>query len=140
MKHTALDIYDDMPYAMRQYISQYGFHFSKKACNYATSRMKRKNQSTNKIEPIEPWSKEQVEDLLSRNGVTLTDSIMYDHVYVANMARTDYYKSSLPDEAHIALYVKDTLEDVDGSDELPFRYWLQRCIAMGEPVEFEDLL
>lgn len=140
MKHTALDIYDDMPYAMYKYISQNGFHFNKKACSYAVSRMKRKNPNSNKLEPIEPWHKEQVEDLLSRNGVTLTDSIMYDHVYVANMAKADYYKSSLPDEAHIALFVKDTLEDVDGSDELPFRYWLQRCIAMGEPVEFEDLL
>lgn len=140
MKHTALDVYDDMPYAMYKYISQNGFHFNKKACSYAVSRMKRKNPNSNKLEPIEPWHKEQVEDLLSRNGVTLTDSIMYDHVYVANMAKADYYKSSLPDEAHIALFVKDTLEDADGSDELPFRYWLQRCIAMGEPVEFEDLL
>lgn len=140
MKHTALDVYDDMPYAMYKYISQNGFHFNKKACSYAVSRMKRKNPNSNKLEPIEAWTKEQVEDLLLRNGVTLTDSIMYDHVYVANMAKADYYKSSLPDEAHMALFVKDTLEDVDGSDELPFRYWLQRCIAMGEPVEFEDLL
>lgn len=140
MKHTALDVYDDMPYAMYKYISQNGFHFNKKACSYAVSRMKRKNPNSNKLEPIEPWHKEQVEDLLSRNGVTLTDSIMYDHVYVANMCKADYYKSSIPDEAHIALYVKDTLEDVDGSDELPFRYWLQRCVALGEPVEFEDLL
>lgn len=140
MKHTALDVYDDMPYAMYKYISQNGFHFNKKACSYAVSRMKRKNPNSNKLEPIEAWTKEQVEDLLLRNGVTLTDSIMYDHVYVANMAKADYYKSSLPDEVHMALFVKDTLEDVDGSDELPFRYWLQRCIAMGEPVEFEDLL
>lgn len=140
MKHTALDVYDDMPYAMYKYISQNGFHFNKKACSYAVSRMKRKNPNSNKLEPIEPWHKDQVEDLLSRNGVTLTDSIMYDHVYVANMCKADYYKSSIPDEAHIALYIKDTLEDADGSDELPFRCWLQRCIAMGEPVEFEDLL
>lgn len=140
MKHTALDIYDDMPMPMHKYISQFGFHFNKKACDYAVSRMKKKNPTTNKLEPIEPWTKEQVEELLTRYGVQLENCVMYDHVYVANITKADYYKSSITDEAHIALYIKDTLDDADGSDELPFRYWLQRCVAMGEPVEFEDFL
>lgn len=140
MKHTALDIYDDMPEAMRRYISQNGWHFNKKACDYAVSRMRRKNPSSGQIEPLDVWSKEQVEELLTRYGVALNNDIMYDKVFVAHMCRADYYKSSIADEAHIALYVKDVLDDVDGSDELPFRYWLQRCVALGEPVEFEDLL
>lgn len=140
MKHTALDIYDDMPEAMRRYISQNGWHFNKKACDYATSRMKYKNPSTNKIEPIIAWSKEQVENLLTNNSVKLENPIMYDHVYVTNMAKADHYMSSLIDDRCVALFVKETLEDVDGSDELPFRYWLQKCVALGEPVEFEDLL
>ncbi len=140
MKHTPLDIYDDMPTAMHKYISQNGFHFNKKACDYAVSRMKKKSSASNKLEPIEPWNKEQVEDMLTRNGVQIDNCVMYDHVYVANMAKADYYKSSMPDEAHVAVFIKDTLDDADGSDELPFRYWLQRCVAMGEPVEFADLL
>ena len=129
-----------MPVAMHRYISQYGWHFNKKACDYAVSRMKRKSQTSGQISAVEPWNKEQVEEMLKRNGVQLENSVMYDHVYIANMAKADYYKSSVADEAHLALFVKDTLDDIDGSDELPFRYWLQKCIAIGEPVEFEDFL
>lgn len=140
MRHQSLDIYDDMPEAMQRYISNFGWHFNKKACSYAIGQMKRKNPVGGKMEAIEPWTKEQVEALLVRNGVTLDNCVMYDATYVANMAKADYYKSSITDEPHLALYIKDVLDDADGSDELPFRYWLQKCVAMGEPVEFEDFM
>lgn len=140
MKHLPLDIYDDMPSSMKRYISQYGFHFTKKAFECAVKQMKRKNPATGKEEPIEPWSKEQVEEMLVKYGVTLENAVMYDAAYQANWCKADLYKSSVPDDAHVALFVKDTLDDIDGSDELPFRYWLQKCVAMGMPVDFEDLL
>lgn len=140
MKHTPLDIYDDMPRAMKAYISSFGWHFNKKAFEYAVSKMKRKNPATGKLEAIEPWTKEQVEEMLVKYGVTLENAVMYDAAYQANWCKADLYKSSVPDEAHVALFVKDTLDDVDGSDELPFRYWLQKCVALGMPVDFEDLL
>lgn len=140
MKHTPLDIYDDMPRAMKAYISHNGFHFTKKAFECAVKQMKRKNPASGKLEAIEPWTKEQVEEMLVKYGVTLENCVMYDAAYQANWCKADLYKSSVPDEAHVALFVKDTLDDVDGSDELPFRYWLQKCIALGMPVEFEDLL
>lgn len=140
MKHMPLDIYDDMPTAMRRYISQYGFHFNKKACDYAVSKMKYKNPSTGKLEQLTPWTKDQVEEFLKNYGIKLDNDIMYDKVYIIHMCRADYYMSSVVDDRCLALYVKDTIDDVDGSDELPFRYWLQKCIALGEPVDFEDLL
>lgn len=140
MKHQPLDIYDDMPRAMRVYLSNYGWHFNKKAFDCAIKQMKRKNPTTDKLEPIEPWTKEQVEDLLTENGVKLENSVLYDAAYQANRCKADLYKSSVPDEAHVALFVKDTLDDADGSDELPFRYWLQKCVALGAPVEWEDLI
>lgn len=140
MKHTALDIYDDMPEAMRKYISQNGWHFNKKACEYAVSRMWKKNPNNGLNEPLEAITKETAEELLKSYGIEPNKYIMYDGIYVMNMAKADYYKSSIPDEQHLCMFVKDTLEDVDGSDELPFRYWLQKCVALGEPVEFEDLL
>lgn len=140
MKHQPLDIYDDMPRAMRTYLSNYGWHFNKKAFECAIKQMKRKNPTTDKLEPIEPWTKEQVEDMLTRHGVKLENSILYDATYQANWCKADLYKSSVPDEAHVALFVKDTLDDADGSDELPFRYWVQKCVALGTPVEWEDLI
>lgn len=140
MKHLPLDIYDYMPPAMQRYIAHNGFHFNKKAFECAVKDMQRKNTSSGKLEPIEPWTKEQIHEMLTRNGIKLENNIMYDAAYVANMAKADYYKSSITDEQHLALYIKDTIDDIDGSDELPFRYWLQKCVALGMPVEFEDLL
>lgn len=135
-----LDMYDEMPRAMRFYLNNYGFHFNKKAFEYAVKGMKRKNPASGKTEPIEAWTKEQVEELLAKNNVRLENCVMYDAAYQANWCKADLYKSSVPDEAHVALFVKDTLDDIDGSDELPFRYWLQKCVAMGEPVDWEDLV
>lgn len=140
MKHLPLDIYDDMPPMMQKYLSHYGWHFNKKAFEIAVKMMRRKNPTSGKLEPIEPWTKEQVEEMLTKYGITLENSIMYDAAYVANMCKADYYKSSVPDEAHVALYVKDVLDDVDGRDDLPFRFWTYKNVSMGLGVEFADLL
>lgn len=140
MKHIPLDIYDDMPPAMKAYISNYGFHFSKKACECAVKGMKKKSPATGKLEPIEAWNKEQVEGLLSKNGVRLENAKMYDFVFVANMCKADYYKSSITDEQHLALFVKDYIDDPDASDETAFRRWLATMIGNGEPIEWEDMM
>ena len=129
-----------MPHAMKAYITHFGWHFNKKAYELAVSQMKRKNPTTDKLEPIEPWTKEQVEEMLTKHGVKLENAVLYDATYQANWCKANLYKSSVPDEAHVALFVKDTLDDADGSDELPFRYWTQKCVALGMPVEWEDLI
>ena len=140
MKHLPLDIYEDMPPAMKKYINAYSWHFNKKAFECAVAQMKRKNPASGKLESIEPWTKEQVEEMLVKHGVTLENCVMYDAAYQANWCKADLLKSSVPDESHVALFVKDTLDDIDGSDELPFRYWLTKCVALGMPVDFEDLM
>lgn len=135
-----LDVYDIFPEEMRRYISNYGFHFSKKACDFAVSLMRRKSPATGKLEPIEPWSKEEVENLLKRNSVTLEHNTLYDFVYVANMCKADFYKSSIEDERHIALYVKDVIDDIDASNESTFRCWLAKMVGNGEPIEWYDFI
>lgn len=40
----------------------------------------------------------------------------YDFVYVANMARADFFKSSLKDEAALAQFIKDMVDDPDQAD------------------------
>ena len=80
------------------------------------------------------------QNILTPEQQKLQDPILYDHVFVANMAKADFYKSSIPDEQHLALYVKDYLEDPDGTDELPFRRWLATMVGIGEPIEWEDIL
>lgn len=133
-------MYDEMPHAMKAYLRNYGFHFNKKACEFAVSKMKKYNPTTGKKEKVELLSKDAVEDILRKYGITLEHATLYDHVYVYHMGLADYYKSSLPDENHLALFVKDTIEDTDASEGQVFNRWYADMIHCGHPIEWEDLL
>lgn len=140
MTRQPLDIYDDIPKAMRTYLQHNGWHFNKKACEYAVELMKRKNEATGKKEKIEPWTKDQVDNLLIKHNVVLEENVGYDYVFVANMCKADYLKSSVTDEQHAALYVKDTIDDVDGGDGDVMRCWYAKMVGRGIPVEWEEIL
>ena len=135
-----LDIRDDMPRDMKRYISEYGFHFTKRAYLYAADKMRKFNAATGKLEKVEPYTKEQVDEMLVKYGVKVENSEMYDYVYVAQMCRMDYLKSSVPDEQHLALFVKDTCGDPDASSETPFRRWMATMVGNGEPIDWSDLV
>lgn len=115
-----LDTYDKMPTAMKNYLSLYGWHFSKKMCEWAVSKMEVENKTTKQKEKLVPIKKEEVEELLKKYGIKLEKDAGYDCVYVANMAKADYYKSSITDESRLALFLKDYIDDPDGYDGLPF--------------------
>lgn len=138
----SLDIYemDLMPVEMKAYLRNYGFSFSKKACDFAVSMMKKENPNSKQQENIEPWSKEQVENILAKNGVTLENNIGYNHVYVANMLKADMYKSSIPDEQRLALGIKNIIDDVDASPRLVFKKWITSMDDSGEPIEWSELI
>lgn len=141
MCKPALDTYDFYrPREMSQYLSYRGWHFDKKLCEHAVSLMKKKNPSTGKLEEIEPMGKEQVDDLLLKYGIKLENNTLYDYVYVANMARADFYKSSLPDEKSIALFVKDYVDDPDAADGTIMRRWYATMVANGCGVEWSEFL
>ena len=135
-----LDLYDDMPRDMRKYLSNNGWHFNKKACDFAVSLMKKENQSTKKKEKIEPYTKEQVDEVLKKYNVVLENNVGYDYVFVANMCKADYLKSSITDEHHLALYVKDTIDDIDAGDGVTMRRWYSTMVANGEMVDWEEIL
>ena len=139
-KKTPLDTYDDIPRGMRTYLQHHGWHFGKRACEYAVSMMKRKSPASGKLEKIDPYTKEQVEDMLKRHGVTIEDTSNYDFVFVANMCKADYLKSSVPDEQHLALFVKDTLSDPDGGDGVTMRRWYATMVSNGIGVEWDEML
>lgn len=133
-------MYSKLPAGMQEYIDSYGWHFSKKMCEWAVGRMKVENKSTGKSERLEPMNKEAVEEMLKKAGIKLERAEGYDHVYVANMAKADYYKSSVPDETHLAMFVKDYIDDPDGYDGLPFTRFLADCIGNGCPIMWDDML
>lgn len=133
-------MYDDFPREMKNYLRHNGWHFNKKACEWAVSLMKRKNEATGKNEKIEPWKKDAVDELLKTNNVVVENNIGYDYVYVANMCKADFLKDSVPDEAHAAKYVKNVIDDPDGADGMVMREWYAKMVSKGIPVEWEDIL
>lgn len=139
---TSLEMFNlsEWPKEAKKYFRNYGFHFNKKACDYAVKALRNENPSTKKLEPVEPWTKEQVDDLLKRANVTLADNELYDYVWVANMVRSDYWKSSIVDEQHLALMIKDIVDDADQKDGFIFNRWIADRDFNGQPIDWEDLV
>ena len=134
-----LDAREVFPSGMEEYLSQYGWHFSKKMCEWAVSRMYKRNSLDKKI-PIQSCNKDSVDKLLNKYGVTIENKIGYDYVFAANMCIADYYGSSIIDEQHVALFIKDYVDDPDGYEELPFTRFYADCIGSGVPINWEDML
>lgn len=134
MERQRLDTYDNFPSGMREYLSTYGWHFSKKMCDWAISKMKMKDPTTGKEKKMEPMTKDAVDEILKKYGVKIENDKGYDLCYLANMAKSDFLKSSIPDEQHLALYLKDVSDDVDGYEGMPFTRFVADCIGKGEPI------
>lgn len=126
-----LDIYDDRPTSMKRYLKYYGQHFNKKLSDFAVSKMKHGKQAV---------QKEKVDEILSKHGITLQNNELYDHVYVYNMGNNDFMGSSITDERHLAMYVKDVIDDKDGYDGIVFNRWYADMVANGIPIEWDDML
>lgn len=129
-----------MPSGMREYLDTYGWHFSKKLCEWAVSNMKKISPGTGKIEKAQMMSKDEVEELLKKQGIVIDNCKGYDHVYVANMAKADYWKSSIDDDAHLAKFIKDYLDDYDGYDGVAMTRFYADCIGEGTPIVWEDMI
>lgn len=131
------------PSGYAEYMATYGGHFSKKMCEWAVGMMKVEEKRPNgekRKKKLEPWSKEEVDNLLVRYGITLENDKGYDKVYVANMCKADFLGKSVPGENEAAMYVKDLLDDPDGYDELVFNRFMMDCMGRGIPIMWEDML
>lgn len=121
--------------SFEEYVDQYGLHFNRKLYEWAVSQMTDRNGNR-----IQPMTKDQVTDFLRTNGVSLENAKGLDAAYVLAMARADYYGSSIKDDAHLSLFVKDFMEDSDGTDTKAFDHFVVDCRAKGEPIFWEDVL
>ena len=122
---------------MKEYFSHYGWHFSKKMCEWAVSEMyKMENGRKVKIDMI---TMEGLNTLMRRYGVSL-NAKGYDAVYVANMCKADYLGRSIRDEASLVQYVVDTINDPDGYDGMVFTRFYADCVGSGTPISWEDML
>lgn len=134
-----LDARDEFPSGMEEYLAQNGWHFNKKMFTWATSNMY-KIDNSGKRSYIPTLSKDAVDDMLRRYGITLENKYGYDYVYAANMCKADYLGSSVIDEQHVALFVKDYVDDKDGYPELPFTRFYADCVGTGTPIDWEDMI
>lgn len=138
MYETKPGRYDEIPEGMKRYINNYGCHFNKKLCDEAVSRMY--TEVNSKKEYIRPYTKDQVESILSTNGIKLERNKMYDHVYVANMCKADFLGKSVPTEQHLAKYVKDVIDDSDAEEGYVFNRFYADCMFMDNPIDWEDVI
>ena len=138
MNRSNLTQYDEYPREMLIYLRNYGPHFNRKLYEFAVSNMTQLVKG--KEQPITPYTREETNQILSGYGVEVKNAQLYDAAYVASMCRADFLGSSIIDEHHVALYIKDVLDDVDAPDGLVFNRWYADMCYCGIPVNWEDML
>ena len=117
------------------YLAEMGWHFNEKACKDAVQYLKDRNNK-----PIKPYSKEEVDEMLKRQNVTLEKTKGWDYVYVANMAKSDMDGSPLADDKSIANYVKIVIDDADAAEGEVMGCWYVKMIFRHIPVDWAMFL
>lgn len=135
MEKVDLTQYEDIPRDMRKYLMNFGPHFNRKLCDFATSKMTKKDKRK-----ITAYTKKQVDDMLQAYSIEIENLNGYDHVFVANMCKADYLDSSVPDEPHLAKYIKNVLDDPDGYDGIAFNRWYADCARKGVIINWDEML
>ena len=51
----------------------------------------------------------------------------------------DYFGSSIINEEQLLLFIKDTIDDDDASDETTFRRWIATMIGNGTPIDWDEI-
>lgn len=119
----------------RKYQRLYGPHFTKDLCDFAVSMMEDDKG------PITPITKQQLEEKLKVQNITLQYNKMYDAVYVANMCKADYLGDAVPNnDYNLCMYVKKTIDDPDGYDGQPFNRWMSDIEGMHVPVDWSEFV
>lgn len=133
-QRESLDAYDYKPKEMVAYLRHNGWHFNKKMCDWAVKMMRRKGKS------IKAMSRDEVEDLLRRNGIELENNLGHDACYVANMCLADFYASSITEERNLAQFVKDYVDDEDQQDGFIFNRFYADCAHNGVGIPWDEVL
>lgn len=118
--------YDIKPKNFLNYLRYYGPHFNKKLCEYACSFLDKRE-----------CTKESIDNLLKQHGVEIKNSKLYDIVYIANWCKTIFYGSSISDEKHFVLFLKDIFEK---ESDLFFNRWYADMAKRGIPIEWDDMI
>lgn len=129
-----LDIYEVKPDGMAEYLSNYGWHFSKSMCKWAVSMMR-----DCKDMPVEFMEREKVDELVKKFGMSV-ESKGYDAVYAYAMLKADFFGSSVVSEQQMVKMMCDIFNDKDGYDGMIFTRWYADMIAKGVPIIWGDMM
>ena len=131
-----MNMYDNRQTDKEIYIAENGgWHFNKKACDYAVQYLTGKDSK-----PIKPLSKEDVDAMLTKYGLRLEKNKGWDYVYAANMAKSDMDGSPLSDEKSQVMYVKILIDDADAAEGEIMGCWYTKMIFRRIPVDWGAFL
>ena len=129
------DMRTKYPTSMEEYLEDYGYHFNKKLFDFAVEKMRDRNGNK-----LQVFDKEKVNSFLAGHGIKLRNDYGHDAAYVFNMARADYWGGAITDEPHLALFVRDYLEDPDGSPTRAFDEFYIKTVALGIPIFWDEMM
>lgn len=118
--------YDIKPEDFLNYLRYYGQHFNQKLCNFACEQI-------GKME----YSKEKVDQLLANSQINLTNAKLYDATVLANWCKNRLFNSSIVDERHLVLFLKDMFEK---EGDLIFNRWYADMAKQGVPINWEEMI
>ena len=139
MIRESLDIYDELPEDMIQYLRYNGRHFNRKLVKFVISLMKVRDSNGAEM-PVDEITKDEFDRMLEHYNIKIDNNQEYDYVYVANMCKADFLGSSVVDEAHLCLYVKDVIDGIDGYDGIVFNSWYADMCRNGIVINWYDVL
>lgn len=128
-------MYDTMPEEQRAYYMNFGKHFNEKMCRFAVGMMR--DRKGNKVEMVK---KDDLEKKLKENKIEIENDVMYNGVYVYAMCMADFMGSSIEDEKHALLYVKDYIDDPDAADGQTFTRFYASCVNAGIPIDWAEMI
>ncbi len=118
--------YDIKPQEFINYLRYYGSHFNKKLCQFACNMLSKKD-----------YTKEKLDILLQTHNIELKNAKLHDSVYLANWCKSTLFGSSITDEKHLVLFLKDIFEK---EGELIFNRWYADMAKQGIPIEWEEMI
>ena len=118
--------YDVKPKEFINYLRYYGQHFNKNLCEFACSRLS-----------YNGYTKEKLDQLCQTYKINIPNQELYDIVYIANWCRSVFYGSSIEDEKHLLLFIKDIF---DKESKLIFNRWYADMAKSGIPIDWEKMV
>lgn len=118
--------YDIKPEGFLNYLRYYGQHFNQKLFNFICKQF-------GKVE----YTKEKIDSLLQNASINIDNAKLYDTAVLANWCKHTLFGSSIIDERHLLLFIKDIYEK---EGDLVFNRWYADMAKQGIPIDWEEMI